>query len=177
MLKYYFWLGILGDDSGKKCLMFRSLMRTENSVMVVTIKNFWKGFLIPVILKTLFSSSHLFRDHTRPAAHRGFGIFSVSIYFILSSYCGRPRLVRRLLETSILHDCYLEDISKYIMWIATLHDYILTVIILEPLWLIVILFGYFNLLWNSWANSSCPHMLMVVWISKCLIDHLWDFFF
>lgn len=62
--------------------------------------------------------------HVRPAAHRCSGVFSVSICFPLSSYCGRLRLVRRLLETSILHDCYLEDISKYIMWIASLHQMI-----------------------------------------------------
>lgn len=38
------------------------------------------------------------------------GIFSLC--FILSSYCERLSLVRRLLERSILHECYLEDISK-----------------------------------------------------------------
>lgn len=104
-----------GDDSGKKYLMFGNLVRTENSVVVVIHRNFWKGFLIPVIPKILFTSSHLLRGHIRPAAHGCFGVFSVSVCFIPSSYCRRLRLVRRLLETSILRDCYLEDISKYIM--------------------------------------------------------------
>lgn len=55
-------------------------------------------------------------------------------------------------------------------------DYFLIVIGPVLLWLTVMLLGYFNL-WISWSNSLYPHMPIVLWINKCVNEHLWENFF
>lgn len=119
----------------KKCLGFGNLMRTETLVVVFTCRNFWEGFLIPVIATILFTSSHFWR------AHRCCVVFSVSILFRLEQPETGQEFTWNINFTWLLLGRHLK--IYHVNCHPASDHYFLMVIIPELLWLTVILLGVF----------------------------------